>query len=203
MEIGLVSIRTSSTCTPAPTPAWSDEDLVEECLRGNDEAWAAVVDKYKGLVYSAPVRYHMTPQDAADIFQEVWLDLYTELSNLRKPGALGGWLIRVASHKCFRWKRRRVQVAEQPSSEFQLELAAPEMTFPEWKVLEERREAMREVIAELPERCRTMVHLLFYQEPPAAYAEVARKLGLAEGSIGFMRGRCLDRLRSVLAQRGF
>jgi RNA polymerase sigma factor (sigma-70 family) len=145
----------------------------------------------------------MTPQDAADIFQEVWLDLYTELGNLRKPGALGGWLIRVASHKCFHWKRSRVRVEEQPSSDFHLEPVAPEMTFPEWKVQEERWEAMREVIAELPERCRTMVNLLFYQEPPAAYAEVARQLGLAEGSIGFMRGRCLDRLRSVLTQRGF
>jgi RNA polymerase sigma factor (sigma-70 family) len=145
----------------------------------------------------------MTPQDAADIFQEVWLDLYKALGSLRKPGALGGWLIRVASHKCFQLKRSRVKVAEQPASEFQLEPVAPEMTFPEWKVQEERREAMREVIAELPERCRTMVNLLFYREPPAAYAEVARHLGLAEGSIGFMRGRCLDKLRSELEQKGF
>jgi len=62
-----------------PTAAWSDEHLVEECLRGNQQAWSAVVDKYKHLVYSAPIKYRMSPQDTADVFQEVWLDLYSEL----------------------------------------------------------------------------------------------------------------------------
>jgi DNA-directed RNA polymerase specialized sigma24 family protein len=61
---------------------------------------------------------------------------------------------------------------------------------------------MRDVIAQLPERYQLVVNMLFYREPPVAYAEVARQLGLAEGSIGFMRGRCLDRLRAVLEQKG-
>jgi len=117
-----------------PTTAWRDEELVEACLDGNELAWAAVVDKYKNLVYSAPIKYRMSPQDAADVFQEVWLDLYTELANLRKPGALGGWLISVASHKCFQWKRKRMRVAEQPAGEFDREPTDNEMLFPEWKV---------------------------------------------------------------------
>ena len=61
---------------------------MEECLRGNELAWAAVIDKYKNLVYSAPMKYRMSAEDAADIFQEVWIDLYSELKNLRRPGAL-------------------------------------------------------------------------------------------------------------------
>lgn len=104
-----------------PTPACKDEDLVEECLKGNEHAWAAVVDKYKKLVYAAPMKYCMSPQDAADVFQEVWLDLYTQLGNLRKPGALRSWLIAVAVHKCFQWKRRRIQMAEQQAGEFDRE----------------------------------------------------------------------------------
>jgi RNA polymerase sigma factor (sigma-70 family) len=195
------SLKASLSGTP--TPAWKDEELVEECLRGNEQAWAAVVDKYKNLVYSAPIKYHMSPQDAADIFQEVWLDLYTELGNLRKPGALGGWLISVASHKCFQWKRRRTRVAEQQAGEFDREPAAQEMLFPEWKEHAERQQVLRETVAQLPERCQLMVQLLFYQDPPVAYAEVARQMGLAEGSIGFIRGRCLDKLRTVLEQKGF
>jgi RNA polymerase sigma factor (sigma-70 family) len=196
----LVSLRTSSSDTP--TPAWKDEDLVQECLRGNEYAWAAVVDKYKGLVYAAPIKYRMTPQDAADVFQEVWLDLYTELGHLRKPAALGGWLNSVASHKCFQWKRGRTQVAEQQAGEF-TEPVAMEVPFPEWKEHEERQQLLRDTVEQLPERCRRMVQMLFYRDPPVAYAEVARQLGLAEGSIGFIRGRCLDRLRTVLQQQGF
>lgn len=186
-----------------PVAAWTDEDLVEECLRGNEEAWHAVVDKYKNLVYSAPVKYRMSPQDAADIFQEVWVELYSELKNLRKPGALGGWLISVASHKCYQWKRRRMRETEPQQTAADREPVAREPLFPEWKEQAERAQILRDTVAGLPERCQRMVHLLFYRDPPMAYAEVARLLGLAEGSIGFIRGRCLQKLRSSLQERGF
>ena len=59
---------------------------------------------------------------------------------------------------------------------------------------------LRDAIQELPDRCREMVRLLFYHQPPLPYKEVADRLGLAEGSIGFIRGRCLKKLR-VQARR--
>ena len=63
MDTTLPSLKPAPT--HGPNPAWDDEDLVAECLRGNEQAWAAVVDKYKNLVYSVPLRYNMSPQDAA------------------------------------------------------------------------------------------------------------------------------------------
>src|SRR4029077_8305629 len=120
-----------------PTPAWSDQDLVGECLGGNEQAWAALVEKYKGLVYSAPFRYRMTPQDAADIFQEVWFDLYSELPNLRQPGAIRGWLIKAAWHKCYHWKQRQRR-SERATGEFDAEPVDGEASFPEWKEQMER-----------------------------------------------------------------
>ena len=186
-----------------PTPAWKDEALVEECLRGNQQAWSSVVDKYKNLVYSAPVKYRMSPQDAADIFQEVWVDLYAELKNLRKPGALGGWLISVASHKCYQWKRRRVREAEQQQPGSDREPRSREILFPEWKEQAERAQLLRDTVAALPERCQRMVQMLFFQDPPVPYAEVAQQLGLAIGSIGFIRAKCLEKLRAGLEEKGF
>ena len=186
-----------------PTPAWDDEDLVAACLQGNEHAWGAVVDKYKNLVYSAPIKYHMSPQDAADNFQEVWVDLYAELKNLRNRGALKTWLISVALHKCYQWKRRRLRESEQQPGPYDHEPAAREALFPEWKESIERAQILRESILTLPERCQRMVHLLFYQDPPVPYLEVGRQLGLAEGSIGFIRGRCLQKLRQELERRGF
>jgi DNA-directed RNA polymerase specialized sigma24 family protein len=48
-----------------------------------------------------------------------------------------------------------------------------------------------------------MMRLLFWENPPLPYAEVALRLGLATGSIGFIRGRCLDRLQKALEELGF
>jgi len=62
--------------------------LVEECLRGSEEAWNTLVDRYKNMIYSIPLRYGAPPQDAADIFQAVCLDLFNELPRLREAEAL-------------------------------------------------------------------------------------------------------------------
>ena len=47
-----------------------------------------------------------------------------------------------------------------------------------------------------------MIGMLFYADLPMPYREVARKLGLAVGSIGFIRGRCLRKLQKLLESEG-
>ena len=184
-----------------PERTWSDEELVRECLQGNEQAWGALVDKYRNLVYSVPVKYRMPPEDAADVFQAVWTDLFSELPRLRSAGALRSWLITVAGHKCYQWKRK--ESFRNHGSTSGLELADPQTTFVEWRQEVEREQMLRDALEELPERCREMVRLLFYQQPPLPYKEVADRLGLAEGSIGFIRGRCLKKLRTALENMGF
>jgi RNA polymerase sigma factor (sigma-70 family) len=190
------------TLGKSPSPAWSDEDLVAECLSGNQQAWAALVLKYKNLVYSVPVKYRMTPEDAADIFQSVWTELYNELPRLRRAAAVRSWLITVASNQCYRWKKNRQKWGEPADPEFDIETLAGEAgtTLHEEA---EREQVFREAIQSLPERCQVMIRLLFYTDPPLPYGELAQKLGLAEGSIGFIRGRCLQKLRRSLEEKGF
>jgi DNA-directed RNA polymerase specialized sigma24 family protein len=67
----------------------------------------------------------------------------------------------------------------------------------------EREEIVRQTVRALPARCSAMIRLLFFEDPPVPYAEVARRLGLATGSIGFIRGRCLKRLENELRSLGF
>jgi hypothetical protein len=48
-----------------------------------------------------------------------------------------------------------------------------------------------------------MVRLLFFENPPRPYENIAEELGMATGSIGAIRGRCLAYLRKHLEKRGF
>ncbi|MFY9692037.1 MAG: sigma-70 family RNA polymerase sigma factor, partial [Candidatus Acidiferrales bacterium] len=67
----------------------------------------------------------------------------------------------------------------------------------------EEEQRIRRVLDDLPPRCRQLMQMLFFEEPPRPYQEVARELGIAPGSIGFIRQRCLDRLRKKLVEAGF
>jgi len=84
-----------------------DDLLVQECLKGSEEAWSALIDKYKNLIFSIPIKYGFSRDEATEIFQAVWLSVLEELSQLREPRALAAWLIQITSHKCFRWKEHR------------------------------------------------------------------------------------------------
>ncbi len=181
---------------------WADIDLVEQCQRGDEHAWYAVVEKYEGLVCAALRRYRLSPQDTADLLQEVWVDLHSDLKSLR-TGELAGWLFSVATHKCYHWKRRRQRKPQEQLNPSSQEPAAKDQLVPDWLEETERDRVIREIVADLPERDQRMVEMLFYQDPPTPYAEVARRLGLAEGSIGFMRANCLRKIRETLERRGF
>lgn len=187
-----------------PDPTWSDERLVQACLDGNEHAWAALIGKYKNLIYSIPRKYGASPENAADIFQSVCLELYAELPRLRQAAALRGWLITVTAHQSFHWKQKVRRRAEQELDDIEHEgLGGDPAVSSELLEQVEREQMVREAVAGLPERCREIVRLLFFVEPPVAYRDLAKKLGLATGSIGFIRGRCLERLQRALDKAGF
>ncbi len=177
---------------------WSNARLVRACLDGDEAAWDALIARYKRLVYSVPMRQGLSPDAAADVFQSVWLTLLTELPRLRDPQALPAWLLRVAAHQC-QGRRRREQryVGFEDGTPPDDAAAAQGLSREEWGQLE-RAQVLRDALAALPERCRRLLHLLFFEDPPRPYQHVAAELGLAVGSIGFTRARCLERLRARL-----
>ncbi len=141
-------------------------------------------------------------QDAGDIFQAVCVDLLQELPKIREYRALPKWLMQTCYHKCLRHQ----QAAKR---EVELEPAAAEQhaasdSLPEEMLAQlSEEQILRGVVAEMPNRCRQMIHMLFFEIPARPYEEIAKALGLATGSIGFIRGRCLSQLRKRLEKIAF
>lgn len=198
-------IRTATRNVPAldqARAAWPDARLVRECIAGSEEAWCALIFKYKNLIYSIPVKYGFSADDSTDIFQAVCLDLLSELPKLRKVQALPKWIMQVTAHKCFHRKQQqqRTDVLDPAAKEF-----AKSTPSRAEEILREAEDeqSLRQAITELPPRCRELVHMLFYEEPVRPYQEIAATLGIAVGSIGFISQRCLEKLRKRLLETGF
>jgi RNA polymerase sigma factor (sigma-70 family) len=182
--------------------AWNDTRLVKECLGGNQEAWSSLVDKYKALIYSIPVKYGLPPQEAADVFQSTCLELLARLSELREPRALPKWLMQVAHHECYRLKRQSQRVVSRDGN---ADLPEPETPAIAESLVEQTQteQVLREAMSALTPQCRRLVEMLFFEASPRPYSEVAAALGLAVGSIGFTRQKCIERLRLRLEELGF
>ena len=197
--------RNAARKTPAhddARAAWPDARLVRECIGGSEEAWRALIFKYKNLIFSIPVKYGFSTEDSRDIFQAVCLELLSELPKLRKVKALPKWIMQVTAHKCFHRKQQqqRTEVLDPAAKEF--EQSTPARAEGILREAEDEQ-SLRQAMAELPPRCRQLVQMLFYEEPVRPYQEIAAKLGIAVGSIGFIRQRCLERLRKRLLEAGF
>jgi RNA polymerase sigma factor (sigma-70 family) len=184
----------------------SDERLIGRCLKGDQEAWSALIDKYKNLIYSIPIKLGMY-QDAGDIFQSVCVDLLSELPRLREHRALPKWLMQTCYHKCLHYQRAAERLVELAPEGTDSDAASPASSadeLPEHMLVQlEQEQILRDAISELPEKCERMVRLLFFEIPPRPYESVAEELGMATGSIGAIRGRCLAYLRKHLEKRGF
>ena len=180
----------------------SDAALIAECLKGQESGWAALVDKYKNLIFSIPMHYGFSHDESADIFQTVCMDLLVELPKLREPKALAGWLIQVTRNKCFHRKQSLSRSKVQEIGDLDPPAdpdAEPEMFF----FQAQKEHLLREVLAEMPAQCRRLVEMLFFETPARPYDQVARELRLARGSVGFVRRSCLDKLKERLETLGY
>jgi len=173
------------------------EVLISRCLDHEESAWRILTQRYAPLLRGILVNHSVPPEDQSDIVQAVWLEVFCSLADLRNPQLFHGWLRTICTRTTRRWKlhRRRlgetVPIAELPSP---VPLPGAERELPE---------EMSRAIALLPARCRTILHHLFFEDEPAPYAVVARRIGVSTGSIGFLRGRCLSKLKQVFLSSQF
>lgn len=187
-----------------PATTWTDDRLVQACLKGDEESWSVLIDRYKRLIYSIPVKYGFSLDEASDVFQDICVELVAQLSQLREPRALPKWLMQVAAHKCERHRQSRRRAADTQERDFDAlqDIADTGRRSDELLLEVEREQALRDAVSALSPRCRQLVRMLFFESPARPYKEIADSLDLALGSIGFIRGRCLHRLRAELEKHG-
>ena len=171
-------------------------DLVTRARTGDKQAWDALVERYAPLVWSICRRYRLSEADAQDVGQSVWLRLVEQLGNLRDPAAIPGWLATTTRHECGR-VLRRVHSPQAAALGIDADDIPDEqaVSAEEEVLLAERHAALLEAFAHLPPRWQQLLALLS-QDPPVPYAQISAILGIPVGSIGPIRRRCLQKLRS-------
>ena len=169
--------------------------LVTRAAGGDQGAWDEIIERYAPLVWSICRRYRLDRADTDDVAQNVWLRLVEQLSALREPAALPGWLATTTQRECLRVlrvnsqaDRRNERLADEMMTASQSVEIEEEIIAAEWN------HVLNLAFDELLPPCRQLLSMLM-QEPPVPYAEISRRLGIPVGGIGPRRARCLDKMR--------
>jgi RNA polymerase sigma factor (sigma-70 family) len=168
-----------------------DRDLIRRCIEGDQEAWKQLVRRYERLIYSIALRICRNSETAADVLQQVCLELYQRLDEVRNTATLPSWIATVTRRKsCDYW--RSCQPAEPLLDDGS---ADSEDIFANI----ERQHTLERAMASLPERNRRLMQMLYMSGHDYSYQEIAQQLGMPVASIGPTRIRSLKKLRKLLS----
>ena len=184
----------------------ADRELIVACLDGDSTAWETLITRYQRLIYSIPMKARLSPDDASDIFQSVCLKLYEKLSTLRDHERVSSWLITTTTREVWRIAaRNRRDVTsvsgDEEGADVINQIPSTGPLADEQRQALEQQQIVRQSVEALPERCRNLVTMLFYEKDELSYADIARRMNMPVPSVGPTRARCLEKLKKLLQDK--
>ena len=167
-----------------------DAEFLELASR-DDDAFAVIKRQFQRLVWASSYGFGFDRHTRDDVAQLVWLKLFQNLTSIRDPSRLAGWLATTTRRECIRVVKARAR--------FTMIEAFDDMSDPTTKELDasiikdETVRLVAQALNSIDAECRQLLRLLS-AEPALTYGEIAETLNAAPGSIGPWRQRCLRKL---------
>lgn len=184
--------------------AKDDARLVKRCRQGDQSAWDALVDRYQRLIFAIPRRAGLSEEQAADVFQEVFLTLVEKIDAIEQPERIRSWIVTTAKFKTWGVIRgAKGFYSPETEEEMEAEMAAITDRSPladDLLIELEEQHLIRTAMKQIEERCQQILSMIYLCDPAASYAEVAAAIGVGETSISPLRSRCLKKLEKVLTK---
>lgn len=180
-----------------------DEDIIRLILKGDNELYAEIIDRYSSKVYSTAYSYTHNHEEARDLVQEILIKVYNSLKSFKAESKFSTWLYRISVNSCIDWSRRQKSKAITTAWSLEdvniLDSIASDTEGPEEIVLkQEHKEAVRNTVSNLPELYKTVLILYYFEE--LQVQEICNILDCPRKTIETRLYRAKNILKSMLKQ---
>ena len=169
-------------------------DVVASCRQGDRDAQRELFETFEVTVYRLAIRMVGTA-DAADVTQQVFLQLFRSIDQFRGESRFSTWLYRLAVNECLQHIRRR-----KPAAQLPVDLEPPDHS-PSPAVQAEQRDLLEQALEKLPTDLRAI--FLLREVEKLDYARIADVLEIAEGTVASRLNRARGTLRKHLVELGW
>lgn len=193
--------RPDTLAAPAP----HERALLDGCRQGDPQAFARLVSLHERLVFNLAARLLGDVEEARDVSQEVFLQVFRTLGRFQGRSSFKTWIYRIAVNQCHNrrrwWKRRRRERLVSlellaPADEARLGTArGPEQDYE----CSERARQVQRALAALPFAQRTVV--LLREVEGFSCEEVSEALAVPVGTVKSRLSRARETLRRELERR--
>jgi len=172
-----------------------NDEILEGCRGGDEEAFRVLFESYKGRVYSIALAFFNGDEAVAkDVMQQVFMKLMTHIGQFERRSEFSTWLYRLVTNACLDQKRarrrflffgnvREIDVVDRRAS-VEARIVAHEM-----------EAEVRGAIAALKPKLRMAVLLKYFDD--LSYEEIALALGCSKGTVASR----LNRGHQILARK--
>jgi RNA polymerase sigma factor (sigma-70 family) len=85
----------------------TDEEIIFRVLKGDQAAYALLVEKYKNYVFTLVLRFTENREDAEEIAQDVFIKAYRSLADFRGDSKFSTWLFTITRTTCLSFLRKK------------------------------------------------------------------------------------------------
>jgi len=170
-----------------------DNVLIKETLTGSEIAFAKIVDRYKGYVFAIILNFIKDYDEAENVAQEVFLQIYISLPNYKFDN-FKGWIGKIAANKSIDWKRKKMsKFKEETMENAEYIIDSQESNYcetPEYKLIEkENRELILKLCKSISPIYRDTIMKFYFEEK--TYEQIAKEEGTTTKTIAsrLYRGR--------------
>ena len=179
--------------------------LIEQLKQGDEAAFKTIVDTWQNMVYNTAIGIVQNAEDAEDITQEVFVQVYQSISSFKGDSKFSTWLYRITITKSLdheRRKKRKKRFAFVKSlfgEENQVMVHPPDFNHP-GVMLDKKEDAARlfEVISKLPENQR--IAFTLHKVEGLSYQEVSEVMKTTVSSVESLMHRAKNNLRKRLEE---
>lgn len=187
-----------------------EQRLVADCCAGDERAFRELVTRHQRLVASIASHFLDNRSDLEDLVQDVFLSIFKSLNRFRGDSSLKTWIYRITVNHCinwrkrvsFRFRRRWLSLHESPSGDTgipRIETISARAKTPEAEVIQaEQMRQVRAAIQKLPVKFRMVLVLRDLEE--LSYEEIARIVGVSNGTVKSRINRARTKVRVLLAE---
>ncbi|MDE0087429.1 MAG: sigma-70 family RNA polymerase sigma factor [Candidatus Poribacteria bacterium] len=177
---------------------YDDSDLIQQTLEGDQQAFAALVEKYQKQIHALASQKIGDFHIAQEITQDAFFTAFQKLSTLTDPNRFAGWLYVITNRKCIAWHRKK---SPQPQS---LETTDPveleEVYYSEYMTQQreeaanqKRRAVVQKLLSKLQESERTVVNM--YYIAGMTCEDIGKFLGVSTNTVRSRLHRARNRLK--------
>lgn len=169
----------------------NESELIARIMNGDDEAYAALIDRYKQGLYRHCFRFVRNEDEAKDLAQTAFIEAFVHLDQFNPRYRFSTWLYKIATNVALMHLRKRRDIR---MDEDEIDTVLSELPGTERFALYEE---LHSAVDSLPKQYRTVVSMHYWQGK--SYAEIATHMGTSVGSVKGWMSRAKQQLKEILS----